>query len=91
MTKEDLDAATAEQPKDIDFDKFNRLVNLNPDQIVRYKRYGLPLRATGRSELPEVVEPCDLCGSPRRFEMQLMPHLLSLIDVDAIGNAVLRI
>ncbi|PIC37859.1 hypothetical protein B9Z55_010058 [Caenorhabditis nigoni] len=88
MTKEDLDAATAEQPKDLDFDKFNRLVNLNPEQIVRYKRHGLPLRATGRSELPEVVEPCENCGAPRRFEMQLMPHLLSLIDVDAIGQSI---
>lgn len=88
MTKDDLDAATAEQPKDVDFDKFNRLVTLNPDQIVRYKRHGLPLRATSRSELPEVVEPCELCGAPRRFEMQLMPHLLSLIDVDAIGQSI---
>lgn len=88
MTKEDLDAATAEQPKDVDFDKFNRLVHLNPDQIVRYKRHGNPLRATGLSELPEVVEPCELCGAPRRFEMQLMPHLLTLIDVDCVGQSI---
>uniref|UniRef100_A0A1I7V4Y8 MYND-type domain-containing protein n=2 Tax=Caenorhabditis tropicalis TaxID=1561998 RepID=A0A1I7V4Y8_9PELO len=88
MTKEDLDAATAEQPKDLDFDKFNRLVHLNPDQIVRYKRNGVPLRATGLSDLSEEVEPCELCGAPRRFEMQLMPHLLSLIDVDCIGQSI---
>ncbi|CAI2349251.1 unnamed protein product [Caenorhabditis sp. 36 PRJEB53466] len=88
MTKEDLDAATAEQKKDTDFERFNRLVALNPDQIVRYKRHGVPLRATCQSELPETVEPCELCGAPRRFEMQLMPHLLSLIDVDAIGQSI---
>uniref|UniRef100_A0A8R1HN38 MYND-type domain-containing protein n=1 Tax=Caenorhabditis japonica TaxID=281687 RepID=A0A8R1HN38_CAEJA len=88
MTKEDLDAATTEQPKDTEFEKFNRLVNLSPDQIVRYKRHGEPLRATATSQLPEEIEPCELCGAPRRFEMQLMPHLLSLIDVDAIGQSI---
>ncbi|EGT52227.1 CBN-PDCD-2 protein [Caenorhabditis brenneri] len=88
MTKDDLDAATAEQPKDLDFEKFNKLVHLHPDQIVRYKRFGLPLRATGQSELPEEIEPCELCGAPRRFEMQLMPHLLTLIDVDCIGQSI---
>ncbi|CAB3403360.1 unnamed protein product [Caenorhabditis bovis] len=88
MTREDLEAAVAEQEKDLVFDKFNRLLNLNPEQIIRYKRNGDPLPSTCRSELPEQIEPCALCGAPRRFEMQLMPHLLSLIDVDAIGQSI---
>ncbi|CAI5444361.1 unnamed protein product [Caenorhabditis angaria] len=93
LTKEDLDQAVAEQKKDQDFEKFNRLVSLNPDQIIRYKRNGEPLKATSKSgnlaeNQPEEIACCDLCGKPRRFELQLMPHLLSLIDVDAIGQSI---
>ncbi|CAD6186045.1 unnamed protein product [Caenorhabditis auriculariae] len=90
MTKEDLEAATEEQKRDGEFEKFNRLVSLNPEQIIRYKRFGEPLPATCQSPLPdpESVPPCENCSGPRRFEMQLMPHLLSIIEVDAIGQSI---
>lgn len=89
ITIDDAEAAVNDLKKDEAFEKFNRLIRLNPDQIIRYQRNGNPLPATVLAQAPpENVEPCGLCGGPRRFELQLTPHLLSLIGVDTIGQSV---
>ena len=50
---------------------------------------GEPLPATDKAPPlpePDAIPTCDLCGSPRRFEFQLTPHLLSLMEVDRVGG-----
>ncbi|CAJ0943188.1 unnamed protein product, partial [Mesorhabditis belari] len=74
--------------KDLDFIRFNRFVELNPGQVLRYLRGGKPLLTTIRAPaLPDIID-CGHCGGPRTFEMQLMPHLLSLLGVDSVGQSI---
>ncbi|CAM9197941.1 unnamed protein product, partial [Choristocarpus tenellus] len=35
---------------------------------------------------PQDVPPCPRCGSPRRFEFQVLPHLLHFLGVEACGK-----
>ncbi|KHJ92980.1 programmed cell death protein 2 domain protein [Oesophagostomum dentatum] len=85
---EEVEAAVSEQRSDSKFARFNRLLNLNPEQVLRYQRSGNPLLATDRAVFPSEIPPCEKCGAPRTFELQLMPHLLALIDVDVIGQSI---
>ncbi|KAK5977805.1 MYND-type domain-containing protein, partial [Trichostrongylus colubriformis] len=80
---EEVEAAVAEQENDKKFDRFNRFLNLNPTQVLR-----TPLLATDRAPPLKVAPPCERCGASRTFELQLMPHLLSLIGVDQIGHSI---
>uniref|UniRef100_A0A915PFZ4 MYND-type domain-containing protein n=1 Tax=Setaria digitata TaxID=48799 RepID=A0A915PFZ4_9BILA len=71
--------------KDSAFKYFNKVVAMNPEQVLRYSRGGEPLLATDHAPPPGAIPPCSLCGSERQFELQLMPHLLALIGVDDLG------
>jgi len=75
---------------DKDFKLFRRRLEQNPEQVLRYQRAGQPLWAD-RINTPKDekdVEPCPLCGSPRVFEFQIMPRLLSYLDVDCVGKSL---
>ncbi|EPB69595.1 programmed cell death protein 2 domain protein [Ancylostoma ceylanicum] len=83
---DEVEAAVSDQKNDSKFERFSRFLNLNCEQVLRYQRSGTPLLATDRAPPPAEIPPCENCGAPRTFELQLMPHLLSLIDVDELGR-----
>lgn len=70
------------------FKKFHRLISLSPDQIMRYQRGGKPLPATSKAQPLPSPDACHICGGERHFEMQLTPHLLSLLGVDTLGKSI---
>lgn len=85
---DDIEAAVSDQQSDLRFERFRRILNLNNEQILRYQRSGAPLWATDRAPLLSEPPPCEKCGAGRCFEFQLMPHLLTLIEVDQLGNSI---
>ncbi|KAJ3026581.1 Programmed cell death protein 2, partial [Rhizophlyctis rosea] len=71
------------------FMKFQKRVEIEPDQVVRYARVSYesepptPLYVSSHaiptySDLP----PCPTCHAPRTFEFQIMPQLLNFLDID---------
>ena len=74
--------------KDESYIRFEKILKRNRYQILRYNRGGKPLLATDHAKAPETIPSCNNCGATRRYEFQLMPHLLSLIDIDDISNKV---
>ena len=62
--------------------RFMKKISVCPEQILRYSWNGKPLFISEPpSNLSEMVPPCSSCGSPRTFEFQLMPALVSLLRV----------
>ena len=41
LSAEEVEAVAGEEKKDPAFDRFNKFIALNSDQIIRYKRYGM--------------------------------------------------
>jgi len=71
------------QKKDVNFEKFRKTIKQDPDQVIRYCRDGDPILSSSKN-LPE-VDKCE-CGSERRFEFQIMPHILTYMNVDTSVN-----
>ncbi|KAJ8663169.1 hypothetical protein O0I10_001346 [Lichtheimia ornata] len=71
-------------PKGVDkqFRKFMERVECEPSQCVRYEWAGVPLLYHQLQQpLSSLAGRCTHCGSPRVFEMQLMPNVLSVLPV----------
>lgn len=71
-------------PKGVDkqFRKFMERVECEPSQCVRYEWAGVPLLYHQLQQpLSSLAGRCNHCGSPRVFEMQLMPNVLSVLPV----------
>lgn len=52
----------------------------------RYQRNGEPLWASDVK--PTDIPKCELCGAERVFELQVMPRLLSYLEVDKLGQSL---
>ncbi|KAI9582731.1 hypothetical protein GQX74_011948 [Glossina fuscipes] len=88
-------AANSELMDDKFFFKFRKECNKEPEQIIRYKRNGLPLwitdvQKTVASQLKEIPL-CEYCGGERKFEFQIMPQLLNYLNDDGIDWGTLAI
>jgi len=68
------------------FKKFSQRLQQNPEQVLRYQKKGSPMWAT--EVQPVHVTCCQLCGADRVFEFQVMPQLLSHLDVDEVGASL---
>lgn len=77
-----------EEKKDLSFKKFHKTLSREPEQVMRYDRHGTPIIATDLSPAPDNIPACNVCGGPRSFELQLTPHLLSLMDVDSTDSNI---
>lgn len=83
-----VDDEDVAEEKDSKFDRFNKLIQLNSEQILRYQRGGNALIPTDRAPPLNEALRCENCGAARSFELQLTPHLLSLLGVDSIGESI---
>ncbi|RXM32186.1 Programmed cell death protein 2-like [Acipenser ruthenus] len=62
------------------FLKFMKKISVCQEQVLRYSRNGQPLFITAPlSNMKQMVPCCRSCGSPRRFEFQIMPALVSML------------
>jgi pre-rRNA-processing protein TSR4 len=63
--------------------RFRGAVANSPDQVLRYSAGGKPLWISGE-HLPGADLPpkCEVCGSERQFEFQVMPQMLFYLELD---------
>ncbi|XP_026095083.1 programmed cell death protein 2-like isoform X1 [Carassius auratus] len=85
-TQEEYEKATAKHGDEV-FTSFMKKISLCPEQVLRYSWAGSPLFISETvSDVIQTVPVCAHCGSPRVFEFQLMPALVSLlrsVDTDS--------
>jgi pre-rRNA-processing protein TSR4 len=60
------------------FEKFQKRVGRSPEQVLRYSFEGSPLWISQHIPKSGDLPPCPHCQSPRVFEMQLLPTMITL-------------
>ncbi|KAJ2302681.1 CTP synthase ura7 [Coemansia sp. RSA 2706] len=84
-------AEDSEIEVDAEFMQFQRRIQRNPDQVLRYARAPgqiaseapLFVSASDQPDQGSDVPHCPGCGEPREFEFQVMPQLLNHLALDA--------
>lgn len=68
---------------------FQRRMQKNPDQIIRYERDGEPLLVSdlGKPDKTRDIPECGQCGATREFEFQVMPQMLNFLNLDSTDPA----
>lgn len=70
------------------FDEFQTLIKRNPDQCIRYQRYGQPLWVSSENQLDSNNIPfCKQCGNRLIFEFQVLPQVLHYLSVDGWNSS----
>ncbi|XP_048014722.1 programmed cell death protein 2-like [Megalobrama amblycephala] len=78
--QEEYEKATVKHGDEV-FTSFMKKISLCPEQVLRYSWSGSPLFITEPpSNVNQMVPFCGHCSSPRVFEFQLMPALVSLLS-----------
>jgi len=68
------------------FSTFKKKIAAAPEQILRYSRGGDPVWISD-AVVPS-IPPCESCNSPRIFEFQIMPQMLTHLNVDDVGKSI---
>ncbi|XP_014681714.1 PREDICTED: programmed cell death protein 2-like [Priapulus caudatus] len=63
------------------FQSFHKKIQACPQQCLRYCIGGKPLHIRCIKKEQQIIPPCKSCGSPRQYEMQLMPTLVSILKL----------
>ncbi|KAJ2411762.1 hypothetical protein GGI10_004083 [Coemansia sp. RSA 2530] len=83
------------EDSEVDVDRafllFQRRIQKNPDQVIRYTRSSgasepLLVSDLGRPEAQADVPDCELCGAAREFEFQIMPQMLNYLSIDSADS-----
>ncbi|XP_018573734.1 programmed cell death protein 2 [Anoplophora glabripennis] len=80
--------ATVEEDKA--FSKFQKRINCQPDQVIRYQRGGQPLWIA-KEPIPEIIPDCNYCGGQRKFEFQIMPQMLTMLKETDLDWGVIAV
>ncbi|KAF3907132.1 hypothetical protein ABW21_db0204855 [Orbilia brochopaga] len=78
---------------------FQRITSQNPEQVLRYERRGTPLLYSRDDTIGKLLESgskgsdislarvphCTNCGTRRYFELQFMPHAISVLEGDNVA------
>lgn len=78
--------------EDETFNEFKKRIEHDKQQVLRYERKGEPLWITDKN-IPkkESIPNCQLCGSKRVFEFQIMPQLLNSLNKPDIDWGVIAV
>ncbi|XP_078720528.1 programmed cell death protein 2 [Lampetra fluviatilis] len=80
--------ARRESADDRAFRLFKERIARDPKQVLRYSREGQPLWVSSEHVATASDIPACSCGSPRSFEFQVMPQLLSELQVDSLSASI---
>ncbi|KAJ2807683.1 hypothetical protein H4S07_003544 [Coemansia furcata] len=84
------------EDSEVDVDRafllFQRRIQKNPDQVIRYTRSSdssepLFVSDMGKPEAQADVPDCEVCGTAREFEFQIMPQMLNYLSIDSADPA----
>nr|CAB3264723.1 programmed cell death protein 2 [Phallusia mammillata] len=79
----ELEEAVGKQSEDKTFTKFKWKIANYPDQVVRFHPGGKPLWCSAKGQIKSDDVPNCPCGAKRKFEFQIMPQLLSYLNVES--------
>lgn len=89
ISENELDNHATSEPDKM-FNKFQKRVNQNPSQAIRYKRGGEPLWIA-KEPIPISIPHCEYCQGPRQYEFQIMPQMLALLKETTLDWGVMVI
>lgn len=89
ISQEEFEAYAAQETDKV-FQKFQKRIKHNSEQIIRYKRGGKPLWIA-KYPLPEKIPNCEYCNSPRQFEFQIMPQMLSVLTENDLDWGIITV
>lgn len=76
---ESLEQSVSDVQEDKMFFRFKDKIASYPDQVLRYGKGENPLWVSD-SNKPPLVPDCENCGSKRKFEFQVIPFFVSLME-----------
>ncbi|CAH1792294.1 unnamed protein product [Owenia fusiformis] len=81
--------ALTDDEVDEQFEEFRKRIAQEPEQVLRYNKGGTPLWISSQDKLGKKSVPqCQYCNGPRQFEFQILPQMLTHLDVDSLQDSL---